>query len=189
MRRFVMTGAPGSGKTSVLMALQQKGYDVVAEAATAVIAKEQAAGTDEPWAHPTFIDAIVDLQRQGQLDAARSDSTVQLYDRSPVCTLALSTYLGYPASAALTAELDRITGDHIYDRRVFFIRDLGFCTPTAARRITFEDALEFGRIHEQTYRALGYQLIDVPRGAVATRADTIDAYVATWLGNRRGSPS
>ena len=31
--RFVLTGAPGAGKTSVLRALSGLGYDVVAEAA------------------------------------------------------------------------------------------------------------------------------------------------------------
>lgn len=56
MQRLILTGAPGSGKTSVLMALQSRGYDVVPEAATAVIAREQARGDDEPWAQPTFID-------------------------------------------------------------------------------------------------------------------------------------
>lgn len=181
MLRFVLTGAPGAGKTSVLAALEHKGHEVVGEAATAVIAREQAAGVDEPWAQPTFIDAIVAVQRQSQLDSNRTNGSVQFYDRSPVCTLALCTYLGCPVPPALTAELARIARDRVYDRRVFFIRDLGFCTPTAARRISYEDSLEFARIHERTYHALGYQLIDVPRAPVAARAETIDAYVATWL--------
>ena len=32
MRRFIMTGAPGSGKTSILRALKNLGYAVVEEA-------------------------------------------------------------------------------------------------------------------------------------------------------------
>jgi len=48
MKRFIVTGAPGSGKTSILRILEQGGYAVVDEAATDVIAAEQAQGTDQP---------------------------------------------------------------------------------------------------------------------------------------------
>ena len=44
MRRYILTGAPGSGKTSILRALGARGYSVVSEAATDVIADEQAHG-------------------------------------------------------------------------------------------------------------------------------------------------
>jgi len=44
MRRFIMTGAPGSGKTSILRALENLGYAVVEEAATDAIAAHHAQG-------------------------------------------------------------------------------------------------------------------------------------------------
>lgn len=185
MRRYVLTGAPGSGKTSVLTALQSRGYEVVQEAATSVIAAEQERGDDRPWARASFVDKIVALQRQRQLEPVPPRSGIQIYDRSPVCTLALSTYLGYPVSAALSAEIDRIERERSYDRRVFFVREIGFCEPTAARRITFEDSLKFERVHEQTYQALGYELVEIPAGDVTHRADTVEAYVASWGGGGR----
>ena len=72
MHRFIVTGAPGSGKTSILAALRDRGYTVVAEAATDVIAAEQAGGDDEPWTRPAFIDKIVELQRARQADGLRA---------------------------------------------------------------------------------------------------------------------
>ncbi|MFK4106870.1 AAA family ATPase [Streptomyces sp. NPDC019531] len=39
MRRYVLTGTPGAGKTSILRCLAKHGYEVVEEAATAVIAR------------------------------------------------------------------------------------------------------------------------------------------------------
>lgn len=187
MRRYVLTGAPGSGKTSVLTALQSRGYEVVQEAAASVIAGEQERGDDRPWARASFVDKIVALQRQRQrqLEPVPPRSGIQIYDRSPVCTLALSTYLGYPVSAALSAEIDRIERERSYDRRVFFVREIGFCEPTAARRITFEDSLKFERVHEQTYQALGYELVEIPAGDVTHRADAVEAYVASWGGGER----
>jgi predicted ATPase len=44
--------------------------------------------------------------------------SVQVFDRSPVCTHALTTYLGWPVSPALTAELERITSEGVYERQV-----------------------------------------------------------------------
>lgn len=49
-RRFIVTGPPGAGKTTLILRLQQLGHDVVEEAATSVIAREQAAGVDAPGA-------------------------------------------------------------------------------------------------------------------------------------------
>ena len=180
MKRYILTGAPGSGKTSIILALQSRGYDVVEEAATAVIVAEQAQGNDEPWALHSLIDKIVSLQRQRQTKSVRPGSELQIFDRSPVCTLALSTYLGNPVSAALSEEIGRITRGRVYDRRVFLIRDIGFIEPTDARRITFEDSVEFERVHAETYQALGYELVDVPRAEVADRTNMIEAFVASW---------
>lgn len=173
MKRYILTGTPGAGKTSILRVLETHGYGIVDEAATAVIALEQARGDAEPWSQPSFIDNVVAMQRQRQTQPAAAATNVQVYDRSPICTYALSTYLGHPISATLSAEIDRITHEQIYERQVFFIRNLGFCEPTAARRISFEDSLEFERIHEESYHAFGYELVDIPAGRLTDRVATV----------------
>src|SRR5262245_13045297 len=67
MRRFILTGAPGSGKTAIIRQLELEGFSVVEEAATDVIALWQARGVAEPWTHSLFVDAIGAVQRQGQV--------------------------------------------------------------------------------------------------------------------------
>lgn len=54
MRRFVVTGAPGAGKTAIIRQLEIEGYSVVKEAATDVIAAAQAQGIREPWSEASF---------------------------------------------------------------------------------------------------------------------------------------
>lgn len=67
-RRFILTGAPGSGKTAILRRLRERGWPVVDEAATEVIAREQTRGIDEPWTAPEFVSAIAALQRERRLE-------------------------------------------------------------------------------------------------------------------------
>ena len=104
-----------------------------------------------------------------------------MFDRSPVCTLALARYAGQPVTPALAGEVDRIVAERIYQPRVFFVRLLGFITPTAARRITFEQSVRFEGIHERAYREHGFDLVEVPAGPLAGRVDLIDECIRTSL--------
>ncbi|MDD9380280.1 AAA family ATPase [Streptomyces sp. ZAF1911] len=90
----------------------------------------------------------------------------------------MSVYLGRPVPDPLAAEIERITRERVYEQRVFFVHTIGFCEPTAARRISFEESLAFERIDEQSYRRFGYELVDVPAGPVAVRAALIADTIA-----------
>ena len=181
MQRFIMTGAPGSGKTSILRALAGMGYAVVPEAATDVIAAEHAAGNAEPWRDPLFTEKIASLQRARREAQAPPGALAQVHDRSAICTLALARFLGHPAGAGLTDEVSWITGPGAVDRRVFFVRPIGFCEPTAARRISYEESLAFERVHESEYLRLGFEIVDVPAGPGHERAALIDTRIRSWL--------
>ena len=173
MVRYIVTGAPGAGKTAIIRQLELDGFGVVEEAATDVIAAAQARGTSEPWTDPAFIDAIVSLQRERQLRASQLPDDIQFHDRSPVCTAALADYLGHPRTSVLTRELSRLATERTFDHRVFMIRMLGFVTPTDARRITYEEALDFERVHERVYREFGYELVSIEAGHLLERVARI----------------
>ena len=174
MPGYILTGTPGSGKTAILRMLETLGYPVVEEAATDVIALNQALGRDQPWDETAFIDSIVALQRRRQDRAlAGRNSEIVFYDRSPVCTLALSRYAGLDPSRSLAREVDRAVADGSYAKTVFFIRNQGFMAATAARRISFADSLVFERIHERTYHDLGFEVADIPAGPLTERVALI----------------
>jgi predicted ATPase len=177
MRRYIITGAPGAGKTTILAALQQRGYAVVNEAATDIIAHQQALGRHEPWRDAGFIDAITLLQRERQQQPSPPATTVQLFDRSPICTFALAHYAGRPITSILAREIDRVVTQGIYQPAVFFVHLLGFITPTAARRISLAQSVRFGRLHQQAYRDHGFELIDVPAETLQERVELVHGYI------------
>jgi len=183
MPSYILTGAPGSGKTAVLRLLEVSGYLVVEEAATDVIALGHALGQAEPWQDRDFIDKVLTLQRQRR-ESVRPGGGAVFFDRSPVCTLALSRYLGGDPSPLLASEVDRAVAEGGYETTAFFVRNQGFVQATAARRISFDDSLRFERIHEEVYRYLGFELVEVPAGPLADRVALITSTVSRLTDGR-----
>jgi predicted ATPase len=127
MRRFILTGTPGAGKTAVLRQLQIEGFGVVEEAATDIIALEQAEGVAEPWLKPDFIDKVVKLQRARAVRGESLPEQVQFHDRSPVCTAAL-------APVPRLSDVRRIVTRASTSRKGTALRTAGLLHPLAGVR-------------------------------------------------------
>lgn len=173
MKRYILTGTPGSGKTTIIQALSSLGFPTVSEAATDIITSNQAKGILEPWTKPGFINKIIKVQKQRQATPLEATFAVQFYDRSPICTYALSQYLGLEPTDELLDEIERLEREQIYQNKVFFIENLGFCTPTSARKISFEESLVFEKIHMNVYSKFGHTCIKIAPKTVEERVDTI----------------
>ena len=104
-------------------------------------------------------------------------SDVQFHDRSPICTAALANYFAVSISRGLAGELATIAAEPVFEMAAFFLRNLGFVAPTAARRISFEQSLRFEQIHGQVYRSYGYELILIEPARLAGRVFVIEAMV------------
>lgn len=176
IKRYILTGTPGSGKTSVLTSLEKSGYSVISEAATDIISYEQTQKVSEPWLYPVFIDNIVNLQKQRQEQEQYSIINLQFYDRSPICTYALAIYLGFEPSIILLKEIESIIDNEIYQKKVFFIENIGFCTPSNVRKITYEQSIIFERIHREAYEKFGFECINIAAKPIKERTcDIINA--------------
>lgn len=80
---------------------------------------------------------------------------------------------GIHSQTRFSRELKRIQTEAIYQKRVFFIENLGFITPTEARRINFAEARRFEQVHEEIYSTFGFELVPITPGSVLNRAAAI----------------
>jgi predicted ATPase len=99
---------------------------------------------------------------------ARAVAPVQVHDRSPACTVALARQLKHREPAIDMSP---------FEKTVFFVRNLGRIENTEARRISFADALVFEKIHEDVYRARGFDLVEIAPAPVEARADIVERYL------------
>ena len=171
---------PGAGKTSIIEQLDRLGANVVPEAATEIIVRQQAQGIAEPWVEPDFIDAILDLQNTGLDQAAAGPHAMVFHDRSIFCTYALAQYQGRMISSTLQNRIDRLHAEQVFESRVFFVEHLGFVAPSAARKITFADALGFEQMHREVYQSFGFKLVPVAPAPVMDRAHKILSLAAQF---------
>lgn len=173
LKRYIVTGTPGSGKTTLIRGLELLGYAILEEAATDIIAYEQFMGMAEPWQDGLFVNRVVDLQKHRQVAVTAVKNGLIFADRSPICTYALARYLNHPISQDLTDEVNRVVQRKIYQPMVFFIENLGFVTSTEARKISYDEALRFEKIHMETYEEFGYKCHIIPPASIQERLEKI----------------
>ena len=73
----------------------------------------------------------------------------------------------------LKEEADQTIRERIYRPEVFFVESLAFITPTAARRMSLDEARRFGDLHRHVYARHGFQIVSVPPASVPERVAMI----------------
>lgn len=165
---FVVTGGPGAGKTTLLTALAAAGHRIAPEAGRAIIRDQLAIdGPALPWRdRALFAELMLGFDMRCHGDAQGSAATV-FFDRG------IPDIVGYLrlCGLAVPEHLDRAARAFRYARLVFAAppwREI--YAQDAERKQDFAEAERTYDAVTAAYRDHGYELVELPRADVATRA-------------------
>lgn len=169
-KRFIISGGPGFGKTSIISALEKRGYICFHEISRGII-KEQLEQNGDilPWKNLEAFSKIIIEKRSIQFDEARHYS-ISFFDRGIPDAIA---YLN-KGSISLNENYINLLKDKLYHNLTFLTppwREI-FCNDSE-RIENFEQACEAHYQIEKTYKEIGYTVIEIPKMGVNERVDFI----------------
>jgi len=176
---FVITGGPGSGKTTILRELEARGFHCVPEVARQIIQEQvRDGGTALPWSDRTLYTQFMLERSVKSYEERAQDSFPVFFDRG------IPDTLGYARLISLGD--DKYIRDACYQYRY---ASIVFLTPAwqeiyetdSERKQDFAEAIRTYNIIMQTYRDCGYEVIEIPKVDPKTRADFIVKHMKTIL--------
>jgi predicted ATPase len=175
-RLYVITGAPGTGKTAILQNIGA-GVRGVPEPARGILAQQRSVGgAGIPDRDPSlFVDLLLRRSIEAHEVARRGPEPV-LFDRGVPDCIAYASHLGTDQSPGVQAsEVYR------YHPEVLLVRPWEeIYTVDEERRMSFADTLGFHDAVVAAYERAGYVLVEVPPGSVQSRV----AFVRDFMSER-----
>ncbi|MBI9035612.1 MAG: AAA family ATPase [Bacteroidales bacterium] len=166
--RYIITGGPGSGKSTLIEALKSEGYTCFDEVSRKIIAHQQKIGGDLfPWGNlPGFAYACYELMLEDVHQAPAGK--ICFYDR------------GIPDIAAYLKNRDLPVNSEYFDAIKYYQPIAFLCPPweeifinDAQRPESFELSKRLYFHLKQTYIESGAQMIELPMDSVEERLDIV----------------
>ena len=173
---FILTGAPGSGKTAILGRLGNE-FRCVDEPAREILAEQRATGGRGTWDQDASLFVHLLLQRsiEKHAMARRSEGTV-IFDRGIPDCVVYAVRAGIDPTPSLEAvEVYR------YQPHVLFLEPWSDIYESDEERImSFDDTVSFSRELRDVYERSGYTLVEVPRDSIDDRATFVRLSIARF---------
>ena len=174
---FILTGAPGSGKTAVLNRLRDQ-FTCVDEPAREILAEQRSTGGKGTWDQDPSLFVHLLLQRSidNHGTAGRSEGPV-IFDRGIPDCIVYAVLAGVDVGPSLEA-----AATYRYHPHVLFIEPWEAIYETDEERVmTFQDTVSFSESLKEVYERVGYVLDIIQRGSISDRAASVRAAVEQHL--------
>lgn len=173
MRRHVITGAPGTGKTALVESLAHL-CTVIGEPARELIAEHQRATGEESLdgSPELFVERLI-LRSIEKFDAATDGATI--YDRGLPDCVAYARVFGVDAAPAIAAASVRRYCDPVFLAPPWE----SIYSADDARRASFDQITVFHNELVVAYQALDYELLELPKATVAERVQMVTKVLET----------
>lgn len=172
-RLHVVTGGPGSGKSTLIAALAAAGIATSAEVGRQIIREQVAAGGDAlPWADERAFAELMVTREVAAHRAALAVGEPVVLDRG------VPDVVGFLRVSGLRVpnHIDAAARTCRYHPRVFIAPFwAAIYTADAERRQTAAIAEATHDVMVSTYRDYGYRLVELPRASVAERVAFVSA--------------
>lgn len=174
-KKIVITGGPGTGKSSIINELIKRGFFCLEEISRQVTLDARKDGIEQLFlTKPLLFSELLLKGRTKQFNQANSsDKEVVFFDRGIPDIVAYMDYIGdtYPQ------EFINACQNYVYDQVFILAPWQEIFKSDSERYENFEQAIQ---IHENllnTYKNYGYNLIDVPFGSIESRTDFIIDFI------------
>ncbi|KVD77524.1 ATPase [Burkholderia sp. ABCPW 14] len=166
-RFFVITGGPGSGKSTLIDALEARGYARSHEAGRGVIQDQMAIGGHAlPWRDPAAFAELMLSWEMRSHRLARGARGPVFFDRGVPDVIGYLHLSALPVPAHLATAADRFR----YRRDVFIAPPWPeIYAQDVERKQDYAEAVRTYHAMVDTYAACGYRLIELPRASVDER--------------------
>lgn len=178
-RFFVLTGGPGSGKTTLISAMGKAGFHSTAEAGRAIIRNHAAIGGPAlPWNDPAlFAELMLSWEMRSHALASAQAGPV-FFDRGIPDIAGYLHVSGLPIPDHVEAAARAMR----YNRKVFILPPWKeIFGKDSERKQDFPEAVRTHEAMVKVYTAFGYELVTVPCLPAAERRRFVLA--AAGLGN------
>jgi predicted ATPase len=164
---FVITGGPGSGKTTLVELFAARGIRTMPEAGRGIIQDQVAIGGSAlPWGdRSAFAELMLSWELRSYREALGQSGPV-VFDRGLPDVVAYLRLSGLP----VPSHMEKAARIFRYDGRVFIAPPWKeIFGQDAERKQSFEEAQATYRVLVETYSALNYELIPLPLTTVEAR--------------------
>lgn len=170
-QKIVLIGGPGTGKTTVLNALKEKGFFCFDEVSRALTLKAQEKGIEQLFlTEPLlFSKMLLEGREEQYLVADKSQENIVFFDRGIPDVHAYMDYFKTDYPALFLEKSNRYKYDVIFHFSPWKV----IHTTDNERYETFEESLNIDGFLMKAYSELGYKIINVPFGNVDERTNFI----------------